>query len=198
MVALLVISIAVQVWLNWKLNPTSVYLNASQADEHRAKQKELFGSVRNEQASNEHNGITHVPTSGSDHTAVQQDGSQIAKGQPGQDVEGSAGNGLSKNSTEDVFGKLNENAFEHPALWREQPTVSNAFNQPTDICSSYLSSTRSGYLETRSTSRRMQSAEPDLRVSSSRTMMRHLTTRARSISPARLSLARTSTRTCKG
>lgn len=124
MITLLIISILVQIWLNWKLNPTSVYLNSAQADEHRAKQKELFGSVRNQQASDENNGITQVRTSGSDHTAVQADGSQIAKGQPGQDVESRAGNGLSKNSDDDVFGKLNNNAFEHPALWREQPTVS--------------------------------------------------------------------------
>jgi len=124
MVALLVISIAVQIWLNWKLNPTSVYLNTEQADEHRSNQKKHFGSVRSEQAGNEHNGITQVPTVHSDHTAVQQDGSQVAKGISGHDVESSAGNGLGKNSSDDeVFGRLNENAFEHPALWREQPTV---------------------------------------------------------------------------
>jgi len=123
MIALLIISILVQIWLNWKLNPTSVYLNSAQPDEHRAKQKELFGAVRGQQASNENNGITQVPTGGSDHTAVQADATQVAKGQPGQDVESRAGNGQSKNSDEDVFGKLNDNAFEHPALWREQPTI---------------------------------------------------------------------------
>ena len=124
-IALLIVSVLVQIYLNWKLGPTSRYLDTSLADETRANERRY--AEENRAGSN--NTVGPIESRATDGTAVGNgnNSNKAGKGQMGPgngDLE--AGRGASMDlghQDSELAGGLDEMAFEHPALWRDQPTV---------------------------------------------------------------------------
>jgi hypothetical protein len=128
MVVLLVISILVQAYLNWKLNPTSVYLSTSLADETRANERKYAEEMRSTNAGKTGGVVAPTESRATDGTAVAGNGnSKFGNGKVGggmEDVEAGRGQSMDLGHQDaEMAGGLNEMAFEHPALWRDQPTV---------------------------------------------------------------------------
>ena len=129
MVALLIICIAVQIWLNWKLNPTSTYLSTALADETRANERRYAEEMRSESTGRNGGAVAPTASRATDGTAV---GGQHVNGKLGNgkvggdnaDVEAARGGSMDLGHQDaEMAGGLDENTFTHPALWREQPTV---------------------------------------------------------------------------
>jgi hypothetical protein len=129
MVVLLVISILVQAYLNWKLNPTSVYLSTSLADETRANERKYAEEMRSTNAGKTGGAVAPTESRATDGTAVAGNGnSKFGNGKVGaggmEDVEAGRGHSMDlEHQDAEMAGGLNQMAFEHPALWRDQPTV---------------------------------------------------------------------------
>ena len=142
--ALLAICVLVQIWLNWKLNPTSIYLSTDLADETRKSEHRYAEEMAAEKGLT-NNRMAPVDTRATDGTAVgggeQRTSSEGLIGGKGAsngrgdiemgDLEGRhAGQGGKYGGSaglaqadRELAGGLDENTFSHPALYREQPTV---------------------------------------------------------------------------
>lgn len=121
MVALLIVCIAFQIWLNWKLKPTSVYLDTKLADETRANERRYAQEMR---SSSE--GMRPMESRTTERTAIGTGNAAAAAagqktGKVSTDMEGGARDVGDQDA--EMAGGLDDNAFLHPALWRDQPTV---------------------------------------------------------------------------
>ena len=131
--ALLGISVAFQIYLNWRLGSKSVYLDTSMADRTRQNERRYAQEMAAEKGNNGRTSMNPVDTRATDGTVVGGDAERHASTgqkdvQTGMDVEardtsGSQRSGGGSEADRELASGLDEKTFMHPALYREQPTV---------------------------------------------------------------------------
>lgn len=125
MAVLMGICVLFQIWLNWKLNPTSMYLSTALADETRANERRYAEEMHAAKI-----GKTGSTVAASESRAIEAGAAagSMAAGEklgPGNaDLEAARAPSVDfTHQDAEMDGGLNHNAFEHPALWRDQPTI---------------------------------------------------------------------------
>lgn len=117
MAAVLIICIAFQIWLNWKLKPTSVYLDTKLADETRANERRYAQEMR--ASTDNGNGMRPMESRATEATAIGQGNAAGQKaGKTSTDLEGAG-----REQDAEMAGGLDDTAFRHPSLHRAQAYI---------------------------------------------------------------------------